>query len=138
MAKLKLTAKNTEVESFKDKFYMIKSGNMYTICIKESHALLISHPNFNGALEKFNDLLHRYGTYTTLLRVMRECEYPPTKIPPAVLSKRVQSYKKEGEKYYDDIEHVVDMFNTYNDNKLKEKTKVRPLAVKKKIIKKRA
>lgn len=138
MSKMKLTLNNYEGESFHDKFYLLDSGNMYCIYLKDSHAVVISQPDFQKALKCFNDLLHKYGTFTKFTEELRNCEYPVTKVAPAVLKLRQEDYKKRGEQYIDDVEHVINMFDDYTKGVLKEKTKVKPLVIKKKIIKKRA
>ena len=138
MSKMKLTLNNYEEDNFAGKFYLLESGNMYCVYLKDSHAVLISQPTLDMALKCFSDLLHKYGTYTKFIKELKTCDYPVTKISPAILKKRQASYKKEGDKYINEVNNIVNTFNNYTKELLKEKTKVKPLKVKKKLFKKRA
>lgn len=138
MSKLKLTL-NNEGDSFRDKFYLLESGTMYCIYLKDSHAVLISQPTLHQALDSLSKLLHNYGSFTKLMTNIRGCEYPLLKVAPAVLVQRQKEYKENGTKYEDLVEEVIDKFNNYTEEVLKEKTKVKPVFIKKKkIIKRRA
>ena len=137
MTKLKLSNQNTVEDTFNGKFYILKEGNLYNLILKDTHFSLASTPTLENALESLGKMLKRYKTYHNLLKVLNNMEYPP-RVPTAKYNSRVKDYQANGDIYINQIEEVIESFTTLEKQEIKEKNKVKPIKVKKKLIIKKA
>ena len=137
MTKLKLTNNNTTEDTFNGKFYIVKEFNLYSLLLTDSHFSMASNISLDGLIVNLENILNRYKTYSNLEKSLRNMEYP-VKVPTATYNRRVLLYKEQGDTY----NYLIDGMITLHENKekkdQKEKNKVKPLKIKKKIIVKKA
>lgn len=137
MTKLKLTNNNTTEDTFNGKFYIVKEFNLYNLILTDSHFSMASNISLDGLIVNLENILNRYKTYSNLEKSLRNMEYP-VKVPMATYDSRVLLYKEQGDTYNHLIEGVITSHENKEKNIQKERDKVKPLKIKKKIIVKKA
>ena len=138
MSKLTLNNKNNHVEgTFQGKFYILKQGNLYNLILTDSHFSMASNISLDGLIVNLENILNRYKTYSNLEKSLRNMEYP-VKVPTATYDSRVLLYKEQGDTYNYLIDGMIALHENKEKKDQKEKNKVKPLKIKKKIIVKKA
>ena len=137
MTKLKLTNNNTTEDTFNGKFYIVKEFNLYNLLLTYSHFCMASNISLEGLVVNLETILNRYKTYSNLVKALKNMEYP-VKVPTATYNRRVLLYKEQGDTYNHLIEGVIASHENKEKNIQKERDKVKPLKIKKKLIVKKA
>lgn len=123
-----------DVDSFKDKVYILESGSLFALYLTETHFCLASVPTLDGALDCLGNLIKRYDTYGRLLNALKECE---TQLSPATFTQRQFAYNKNGQKYVHLVNDIIEEYEHGKIATLKKKLLVPKKKKKKKIIKKK-
>ena len=139
MSKLKLTTNNHKIleDTFNGKFYIMKQGNLYNLILVDSHFSMASNHTLEGLISCLKRIVERYKCYSNLTKALKNMEYP-VKVPSATYEARVKYFKESGDTYTHLIEEVLNVHDNNLKEEIKEKNKVKPLKVKKKIIIKKA